>query len=51
MSGTLSPSAWVNLMNENIKWLMENSPECAEQYHVKNCLEHLRDNKPKSKGK
>lgn len=47
MSGTLTPSAWKKLIDENIDWLINNSPDCAEQYHIKSCLEHIRDNKPK----
>ena len=47
MSGVLTPSAWVRLVNEDIEWLIKKSPDSAERHHIEQCLIYLRDNKPK----
>lgn len=46
MPTTLNLAAYMQLFDEDIAWLMANSPDSLERQHIIRCLEWLKMHKP-----
>jgi hypothetical protein len=49
MTNKLCREAFEKVMDEDIKWLIENSPKTLERDHIELSLRYLRGNQPEIK--